>query len=235
MKQVRIQASVSRRANAPGAFHSGLDGAVLSSATLLLVSCSVVGSLLFTLTYLVEGITRPGYDAWQQANSLLSLGPGGWVQQVNFVVFGVLMLCSAFGWRKVLKGGRAATWFPLLRGLAGLSLILVGIFSQDPVPGYPPDAVMTAPTFHAVIHVVFSFVAITSLAFSAFVIARRFAVEPRWRGWASYSVITGLRSFSSSPSLAHRTEIAERQRASSSVCLGERTLSGGSPCSRSSG
>ena len=149
-------------------------------------------SLLFTLTYLIEGVTRTGYDAWQQAISLLSLGPGGFVQQVNFVIFGILMLCSAFGWRTVLKGGRAETWFPLLRGLAGLSLILVGIFSQDPVPGYPPGAVMTATTFHAVIHVVFSFVTITSLAVSDFVIARRFAVEPRWQGWATYSVITGV-------------------------------------------
>ncbi|HEY6411819.1 MAG TPA: DUF998 domain-containing protein [Ktedonobacteraceae bacterium] len=127
MKQIRKQASLSRHADTTEVTHSGLNGAFLSTTTLLLVSCSVVGSLLFTLTYLVEGVTRPGYDAWQQAISWLSLGPDGLVQQFNFVIFGILMLCSAFGWSTVLKGGRAATWFPLLRGLAGLSLILVGM------------------------------------------------------------------------------------------------------------
>jgi hypothetical protein len=35
-------------------------------------------------------------------------------------------------------------------------------------------------------------VSITSLAVGCFVLARRFAREPRWRGWALYSIITGL-------------------------------------------
>lgn len=158
----------------------------------LLLTCGPLGSVLFTTTYLIEGATRPGYNAWQQAISVLSLGPGGWVQQVNFIVFGVLVLCAAFGWRQVLKPGVGATWFPVLEGFTGLGMIVDGLFSQDPVPGYPPGAVLTIPTLHGGIHLVFAFVSITALAFSCFVLARRFAVEPHWRGWATYSVITGL-------------------------------------------
>jgi hypothetical protein len=67
-----------------------------------------------------------------------------------------------------------------------------GFFSQDPAPGYPKGAVLTAPTLHAVIHQVFAFVSITAIAVGLFVLARRFAREPRWRGWATYSVITGF-------------------------------------------
>ncbi len=55
---------------------------------LLWLSCGTIASVLFTITYLIEGATRLDYSAWQQAISALSLGPGGWVQQVNFVVFG---------------------------------------------------------------------------------------------------------------------------------------------------
>ena len=53
---------------------------------LLLVACGSLGGLVFTAVYLVEGATRPGYDAGTQAISALSLGPGGWVQQVDFIL-----------------------------------------------------------------------------------------------------------------------------------------------------
>ena len=42
------------------------------------------------------------------------------------------------------------------------------------------------------IHLIFAFVSVTALASGCFVFARRFAGDPRWRGWAAYSVITGL-------------------------------------------
>ena len=60
--------------------------------------CGVVGALLFTAVYLLEGPTRPGYDAWVQPISALSLGRGGWVQQANFALYGVLLVLSALGW-----------------------------------------------------------------------------------------------------------------------------------------
>lgn len=169
-----------------------LDGALLSPITLLLVSCGTIGSILFTTTYLIEGITRPDYSALQQAISALSLGPGGWVQQVNFVVFGLLVLCSAYGWRLALKPGAGSIMYPLLKVILGLGLIVDGFFSQDPAPGYPLGAVLTPLTLHGEIHVIFAFVTITALALSCFVLARRFVVEPRWRGWTAYSIVTGL-------------------------------------------
>jgi hypothetical protein len=70
---------------------------------LVLLSCGGIGALPFTGIYRVEGITRPGYDAWQQPISALSLGSGGWVQRVNFVVFGVLLVLSAAGWYRFLS------------------------------------------------------------------------------------------------------------------------------------
>jgi uncharacterized protein DUF998 len=159
---------------------------------LLWLSFGTVGSVLFLTTYLIEGVTRPGYNAWQQAISALSLGPGGWVQQVNFVVFGVIVVFTAFAWRKFLKGGVGATWYPIVRGLEGLGLIVDGFFSQDPSPNYPPGVGTIAPTLHAEIHLVFAFVSITAIAVGLFILAWRFAREPHWRGWATYSVITGF-------------------------------------------
>jgi hypothetical protein len=164
----------------------------LSRSLLILLTCGTVGGLLYTTTFLIEGVTRPDYDAWQQTISALSLGPGGWVQQVDFVFFGLVTIALAFIWRQILKGGVGATWYPIMRGLEGLSLIGAGIFSVDPAPGYPRGAHLSS-TLHGTIHTMCALVVLTSIALGYFVLARRFAQEPRWgRGWAVYSVISGL-------------------------------------------
>ncbi|HLY32581.1 MAG TPA: DUF998 domain-containing protein [Ktedonobacterales bacterium] len=171
---------------------SELNGAQMSRTTLALIACGTLGGILFALVYLIEGATRSGYIAWQQAISALSLGPGGWVQQVNFVAFGLLTLCSALGWRRALTPGAGSAWYPILKLGSGLGLIMDGFFSQDPVPGYPVGAVLTPPTFHGEIHEIFAFVSITSIALGEFVLAWRFAREPRWHVWVIPAVITGL-------------------------------------------
>ncbi len=52
---------------------------------LLWLTFGLVGAVLFTIVYLIEGAMRPGYDAWRYPISALSLGPGGWIQQANFI------------------------------------------------------------------------------------------------------------------------------------------------------
>jgi Protein of unknown function (DUF998) len=161
-------------------------------ALLLWMTYGVAGVVLFPLIYLIEGATRPGYNAWAQAISALSLGPGGWIQQADFIVCGVSVLCIALVWRKILKGGVCSTSYPIMRSIEGLGLIVIGFFSQDPAPGYPPGTVLTAPTLHGEIHLIFTFVTVGAMALGFFVIAWRFVKEPHWRWWAAYSVISGL-------------------------------------------
>ncbi len=114
------------------------------------------------------------------------------MQQVNFVVFGVLLVLSAVGWYRVLAPGRGAIWFPLLQGISGLCLIGAGVFAMDPFPGYPPGAVLATSTVHGTLYSIFAWVLILSLAQGCFASAAQFARVPNWRGWAVYSVITGV-------------------------------------------
>jgi hypothetical protein len=80
------------------------------------------------------------YDAWQQAISTLSLGPGGWIQRADFVLLGVMTVGVAVVWRRILAGGVCATWYPVMRGIEGFSLVMIGFFSTDPAFGYPPGS-----------------------------------------------------------------------------------------------
>lgn len=171
---------------------SGLAGVPLAAWTWVLLAAGTAGGLMFTIVYLAEGATRPGYAALGEPISALSLGPGGWVQRLSFIVFGAAMIASAGGWRTVLRGGPGRAAYPLLRVIAGLGLILDGLFSQDPAPGYPPGARAVAATVHGQVHNVGAMVTITALAMSCFVLARRLAAEPAWRAWAGYAAATGV-------------------------------------------
>jgi hypothetical protein len=158
----------------------------------LLLGAGTVGGLVFTGAYLAEGATRAGYRALAQPISALSLGPGGWVQQLNFIVFGLLVCASAAGWRAALAPGRGAVAFPALRVIAGVGLLMDGLFAQDPSGGYPPGVPVGASTVHGQLHTLFAMITITALAAGCFVLAARFAAEPAWRSWAVPAAAAGV-------------------------------------------
>src|SRR6516164_4035451 len=162
--------AMASRAVTPRRPRAGIDGCVLSVRAWLLLAAGTAGGLVFTGVYLAEGATRAGYAALAQPVSALSLGPGGWVQQLNFIVFGVLAGLSAAGWRAALAPGRGAVAFPVLRAVAGVGLVMDGLFAQDPSGGYPPGA----------------------RAAGCFVLAARFAAEPLWRRWAVPAAAAGV-------------------------------------------
>jgi hypothetical protein len=49
----------------------------------LWLTCGTAGAVLFAVSYLIEGATRTDCNPWQQAISVLSLGPGGWVRPAS--------------------------------------------------------------------------------------------------------------------------------------------------------
>ena len=161
---------------------------------LLWLTYGTIAPVLFVAVYLIEGATRPGYDGWRQAISTLSLGPGGWIQQANFVFLGVNVLIVAYVWRRILKGGIGATWYPIMRGLEGLSLIGIGFFSTDPTLGYPPGSAPVRPfsTVHGIVHLALLFLIIFAMMAGLFIMARRFWGDPQWRGWVTYSVVSAV-------------------------------------------
>jgi hypothetical membrane protein len=160
--------------------------------TRFLIAGGAIGPLLFIIAILIEGATRPGYNAWHNYGSSLSLGELGWMQIANFLICGLLTLCFAVGLRQVLRTGRSSVGGPIMLGIFGVALIIAGIFVTDPSLGYPVGTHSSGPqTLHGTIHGVAGLIAFSSLAIASFVMARRFAGDPNWKGWALYSFITG--------------------------------------------
>ncbi|WP_232663084.1 DUF998 domain-containing protein [Pseudonocardia sp. TRM90224] len=101
--------------------------------------CGVVGPVLFVVVFLVEGLLRPGYDPLRHPVSSLAIGPGGWVQSVSFLVTGALLVASAVGLR------RDGIVVPVLVAVVGAGLIGAGLWTCDPINGYPPGTPPAPP------------------------------------------------------------------------------------------
>jgi hypothetical protein len=84
------------------------------------------------MVMLIEGATRPDYNAWTMAGSALSLSDQCWMQITNFLVIGLLIFGFGLGLRLWLRGGRGAIWGPILIAAVGFGLLLAGIFVTDP-------------------------------------------------------------------------------------------------------
>src|SRR6266852_2801706 len=150
----------------------------------------VVGPLVFIVVFLLEGATRPGYSAWRHYVSQLATGDFGWMQVINFVFCGGLVLAFAIGLRHAIKGTPGSIAGPLLLGLFAVSLLVAGVFVTDPALGYPVGAPQVHTT-HGMIHGLAGLAAFSLLAMTAFVMAWHFAAT-RERRWAIYSAGVGL-------------------------------------------
>lgn len=155
-----------------------------------LLWAGVAGAVLFVGAFLVEGLTRRDYNPFRQPVSALALGPGGWVQQVNFVATGILMLLLAAGLGVALRPLGGSPLAPVLVGIYAAGLILAGLFVTDPVPGYPPDP-PAAPTRHGHLHTVSSLFVFLPLVAAAIVVGRLLAAGGS-PAWAAYSFLSAV-------------------------------------------
>jgi hypothetical protein len=68
----------------------------------------IIGPVLFTAAFLAQEAFRRGeYDPLAEPVSALEAGPSGWIQQVNFVVFGLLTIGFAMAHHRGVRPTRA--------------------------------------------------------------------------------------------------------------------------------
>ncbi len=109
----------------------------------LLQSGLVVGPLYFAVS-LAQAAVREGFDLTRHPLSALANGSGGWVQTLNLVLSGVLVIAAAVGIRRALTPrARAATW--AMSGF-GLGMMIAAAFPMDPSDGFPAGTPLGMPT-----------------------------------------------------------------------------------------
>jgi hypothetical protein len=137
-----------------------------------LAALGLAAGPVLTVTWLVQGIVRDGYDFARHPMSLLALGEGGWVQTVNFLVTGMLVLMTA----RSLSVSLTSRWAPRLTAVIGVSLLAAGLFPADPGAGFPAGAPEGTPdyTLVGVLHELSHLTVVIAWVVLCVVLRRRF-------------------------------------------------------------
>ncbi|WP_251094473.1 DUF998 domain-containing protein [Streptomyces sp. Caat 7-52] len=144
----------------------------------------VVAGPLFLAAGIVQGCTRDGFDFTRNAISQLALGEAGWIQTVDFLVAGALLITGAVGLRRELRGGAGGTWAPVLTAVFGASFWAAAAFRADAGAGFPAGAPDTTTlSGHGTVHMAAGMAGYLALCAALVVLARPLAARGH-RGWA---------------------------------------------------
>jgi hypothetical membrane protein len=145
----------------------------------------IVGPTIFAATFLsFEAYLGDRYDRVSEVVSALEAGPYGWVQQLNFAVFGVLTIVFAVGLHRGLR--------PSPRGLAGPALMAVSGVGALLAAALPLREDAAGVTYDPGGHIVAGLMFFSTSALSLVLLSRRLAVDPRWHGLAGYTLGAGI-------------------------------------------
>jgi hypothetical membrane protein len=150
----------------------------------LLATAGIVGPILFVMVVIVQSLLHPDYGQLELPISALAAWPGGWVQSANFVVFGLLTISFPIGLHLGVRQSRVGVLGPALLVLSGVGLLIAGIFPWKEVEG---DFVV--PAGHVLLGALLTFLGTGS---GFIVLSRRMAADPRWRGVATYTLLSGI-------------------------------------------
>jgi hypothetical protein len=152
----------------------------------LAVWAGMIGPALFVAVFTLEGWLRQGYHPLGMFVSALSLGPRGWIQIVNFIVFGVLFLMFTRGVVIEFRNVRASRSGTILLIIIATCYLLSGPFVTDPaatLPGYT--------SLHGMLHGIFGAIVFSLMPVSCFVFLRRFREDPKWRSLQWWTLTAG--------------------------------------------
>lgn len=160
-----------------------------SAVTRSLLGWGVVAGPFYIVVSLVLALTRPGFALTRHALSLLMLGDLGWIQHVNFVLTGLMVLAAAVGFARAIRTGRGLA-LAVLVGLYGACLVLSSVFPPDPVTGFPPGETAHAST-SGILHLLFGAIGFVAMAAAAFTYAA-WCTAQGIRGRAPLAIALGV-------------------------------------------
>ena len=146
-------------------------------------AAGIAAPILFTLLVIAQGLRHPDYSHTALAVSALAAWPGGWIQNLNFVATGLLMIAFALGLHCGIRPGRGGAVGPALLALGGIGLVVAGLF-----PWRLTEGAFIVPAGH-VVGAVLSFL---STAGGFVVVSWRMAGDPASHRLSVYVFATGI-------------------------------------------
>lgn len=150
-----------------------------------LAVAGIVGPILFTVAFIGQELFRlDEYSSLAETVSALEAGPNGWIQQVNFVVFGLLTIAFAVGLHRGIRPSRLGIAGPAILLLSGVGGLLAAAF--------PLAEDADGATFDPGGHIVAGSMFFLSSALGLVLISRRLAHDSVWQSLSRYVLATGI-------------------------------------------
>ncbi len=146
----------------------------------------IIAPELFVAVFTIEGWLRPGYNAQSAYVSALSLGPRGWIQIANFLVFGLLLFMFTRGVASEFPSGKASRG-----GVPLLAIIAACYFFSGPFVMDPDGTPLSQVTAHGTVHGILGAIAFMLMPISCFVFLRRFSTDPQWHALRGWTLVLG--------------------------------------------
>jgi hypothetical membrane protein len=143
----------------------------------------IVAPIWFVTLVIIQGLLQPDYSHIAMPVSALAAWPAGWIQNLNFFVFGTLMAAFVIGLHNAIQPSRF--------GLSGIALLvtscvglwMAGLFHWINVNGVPTETPL---------HVVGALLTFLGASTGHITLSRRMAADPRWRDLSTYVLGTGV-------------------------------------------
>lgn len=157
----------------------------------VLLSCGMAGAAIFVSVFLTEGALRENYNTSMYPVSSLSIGSRGWLQIGNFIVTGSLIIAFSTALKKQFRLTNSGKKVSRLVFLVGAGLLGAGVFSTDPIYGYPRELPLRLSqyTIAGHLHDLCSMVVFICLPWAC-IVARKEFVQSGKQKLALYSVFS---------------------------------------------
>ena len=143
----------------------------------------MIGPVLFVTVFTLEGWLRPDYNSLGMYVSELSLGPHGWIQILNFIIFGFLFLMFTRAVANEFKDGKASKAGPILLTIIAFCFLISGPFITD------PGTIFTYQmSWHGILHGIFGAIVFSLAPISCFIFYRRFREDPKWQRLSQWTI-----------------------------------------------
>jgi hypothetical membrane protein len=146
-------------------------------------AAGIAAPIWFTILVIVQSLLQPDYSQVELPISALAAWPLGWIQQLNFVVFSVLLTAFVIGLHRSIQRTHGAALSLTLLLVACAGPLLAGLFSWA---RGPDDFIVPGP------HRAGAIMTFLGWSLGLMAISRRMTRDERWRDLANYVLGTGV-------------------------------------------
>jgi hypothetical protein len=147
----------------------------------------ITAPIFFVGVFIIEGFFRTNYDPIGTYISALSLGPYGWIQILNFIIFGLLLFFFTLGVISEFKDGKASKAGPAILFVSSFCFFLSGPFVTDPM-----GTAQANSSIHGILHGILGGIAFLLMPITCFVFFARFRNDSKWYFIKWWTLASGI-------------------------------------------